>query len=167
MAELARTSVREQIGADDPAVEAAGVYVRVLDPAAQFLVTGAAYLAPNTIADIHPYSLWLAPDRTLVVYENERGTPSGTFVSDVTDGFVLLEIVGPRAGEIVAASTTLDPATTILAHGRCTQTLFGGVKVILYAYGNGFRLHAERPFAAFLLAWLRQAAAALSLGTDR
>jgi sarcosine oxidase gamma subunit len=45
--------------------------------------------------------------------------------------------------------------------GRCAQTLFGGVKVLLYAHGDGFRLHAERQFAAFLLEWLAQAVAAL------
>lgn len=167
MAELVRVPLRDQIGAADPVVHTAGLYVRVLDPAAQFLITGAPALAPNTIADFHPYSLWLAPDRTLVVYENERGSPQGGFVSDVTDGLCLVEIVGPRAGEIVAMSSTLDPAGSVLAQGRCAQTLFGGVKVIIYAYGHGFRLHAERAFAAFLVAWLRQAATALSQGTDR
>jgi len=161
MAELARASIREQIGAPDPAIEMPGLTVRLLDPAAQFLVTGAPFLEPNTLADRHPYSLWLAPDRTLVVYENERGLPAGGFVSDVTDGLLLVEIVGPRAGEIIASGTTLDPTSMVLAPGRCAQTLFGGVKVILYAYGDGFRLHAERSFAEFVLAWLRQAATAL------
>jgi len=153
MVDLARDIHRDWI-------EAPGVTIRVLNPAAQFYVTGTAQ-APNTIAEIHPYSLWLAPDRTLVVYESQRGTPQGTFVSDVTDGLTLIELVGARAGEIVSASTTLDPTSTILAPGRCAQTLFGGVKVVLYAYGNGFRLHAERSFAAFLLEWLRKAASAL------
>jgi heterotetrameric sarcosine oxidase gamma subunit len=153
MADLVRALLRDQF-------EAPGVTIRVLAPAAQFYVTGTVQ-APNTIADIQPYSLWLAPDRTLVVYENQRGTPQGAFVSDVTDGLTMIELVGARAGEIVAMSTTLDPTSTILAPGRCVQTLFGGVKIVLYAYGNGFRLHAERSFAAFLLAWLRQAASAI------
>jgi heterotetrameric sarcosine oxidase gamma subunit len=96
-----------------------------------------------------------------VVYEARRATPSGRFVSDVTDGLLLVEIFGPRAGEIIATSTSLDPTSPVLAPGRCVQTLFGGVKVVLYAYGDAFRLHAERPFAAFLLEWLRQAASAL------
>jgi heterotetrameric sarcosine oxidase gamma subunit len=153
MADLVRDILRDRI-------DAHGVTIRVLDPAAQFYVTGTAQ-APNSVADIDPYSLWLAPDRTLVVYETQRGTPQGAFVSDVTDGLVLIEFVGPRAGDIVALSTTLDPTSTILAPGRCAQTLFGGVKVVLYAYGNGFRLHAERSFAAFLLQWLRKAASAI------
>lgn len=161
MVELARTSVREQIGAGDPAARAPGATIRVLDPPGQFYVTGAASLAANTRTEADPYGLWLAPDRTLVVYEARRGTPASGFVSDVTDGLALFEIAGPRAGEIVAMSTTLDPIHASLAHGRCAQTLFGGIKVILYAYGDGFRLHAERQFAAFLLEWLTQAATAL------
>jgi len=162
MAELARLSVRDQIGAGDPAVRAPGVTVRVLDPVGQFYVTGAPALAPNTRADADPYSLWLAPDRALVVYEAQRTEPVGGFVSDVTDGLFVAEIVGPRAGDIIAASTTLDPHSDVLAVGRCAQTLFGGVKVVLYAYGEGFRLHAERQFAAFLLEWVRQAGSALA-----
>jgi heterotetrameric sarcosine oxidase gamma subunit len=153
MADLARDILRVQI-------DAPGVTIRVLDPAAQFYVTGTAQ-TPNSIADIDPYSLWLAPGRSLVVYENQRGTPHGAFVSDVTDGLTLIEFFGPRAGEIVSLSTTLDPTSTVLAPSRCAQTLFGGVKVVLYAYGDGFRLHADRSFAAFLLEWLRKAASAI------
>jgi heterotetrameric sarcosine oxidase gamma subunit len=161
MAELARTTVREQIGAGDPAAQAPCVTVRLIDLAAQFYVTDAATLVPNSQSGSDPYSLWLAPDRTLVVYEARHGTPAGEFVSDVTDGLVVFGIAGPRAGELIAASTTLAPDSAVLTPGRCAQTLFGGVKVVLYAYGDGFRLHAERPFAAFLLEWLSQAASAL------
>jgi len=157
MVELVRTRLSEQIGV----IEAPGVVVRARDLAAQFYVTGGPALAPNARAGDDPYSLWLAPDRTLVVYEMQPGTPAGSFVSDVTDGLVVFDITGPRAGEIIAASTTLDPSSPVLAAGSCAQTLFGGVKVVLYAYNDGFRLHAERPFAAFLLEWLSQAASAL------
>jgi heterotetrameric sarcosine oxidase gamma subunit len=162
MAELVRMTVREQIGAADPAAVAPGVTVRVLDLAGQFYVTGEPALAPNTRADTDPYRLWLAPDRTLVVYEMRRALPLGRFVSDVTDGLAVFEISGPRAGDMFAASTTLDPAGPVLAPGRCAQTLLGGVKSLLYAHGDGFRLHAERQFAAFLLEWLRHAATALA-----
>jgi heterotetrameric sarcosine oxidase gamma subunit len=157
MDSLSRTTVREQLGATEPA--AAGVVVRVLDPAGQFFVTGGPQLAPNTRIGTEPYSLWLAPDRTLVVYDTVPETPDGSFVSDVTDGLTVFEIAGPRAHEIIAASCTVphDAVTP----GRCAQTLFGGVKVVLYAHGDGFRLHAERQFAAFLFEWLTQAVSAL------
>ena len=166
MAEATRNTVREQIGAGDPVAGAPGARIRVLDPAGQFLVTGGQALAPNMLADRDPYSLWLAPDRTLVVCESTRTTPVGAFISDVTDGFALLEIAGTRAGEVIAISTTLDPEAATLAPGRCAQTLFGGVKVVLYAYGDGFRLHVERQYAAFLLEWLSRAASALAVTSE-
>jgi heterotetrameric sarcosine oxidase gamma subunit len=161
MADLARMTVREQLGAADPAVRAPGAIVRLLDPRGQFYVTGGPELAPNTRTVDDPYRLWLAPDRTLVVGERDRGEPAEGFVSDVTDGLALFAIVGPRAGDIIRASCTIDPISRLLASGRCVQTLFGGVKVILYAHGEGFRVHAERQFAAFLLEWIAQAASAL------
>ncbi len=165
MAELVRLSVREQIGADDPAVRAGGVVVRVLDLPGQFLVGGAPDGAPNTCSGSDPYSLWLSPDRSLVVCESTRVPPAGAFVSDVTDGLAVFQIAGPAAGEMIAMSTTLGHASAVLAPGRCAQTLFDGVKVVLYAHGDGFRLHTERQFAAFLLEWLMRAASALGKPT--
>jgi heterotetrameric sarcosine oxidase gamma subunit len=155
MADLGRMQPQDQFAA----IAAPGVAIRVLDPAGQFYVTGGPDLAPNARVGTDPCSLWLAPDRALVVCAAQREVPQGAFVSDVTDGLVLIEIAGPRAPDIIAAATTLDRA--LLAAGRCAQTLFGGVKVVLYADGENFRLHVERPFAAFLLAWLAQAASAL------
>ena len=158
MDSLSRTSIREQIGAADPAAHATGASVRVLEPVGQFYVTGGALQEPNTRVGDGACVLWLAPDRTLVVAD---APPDVAFVSDVTDGLVLFEIAGPRAGEIIASGCTVDPAGPLLAPGRCVQTVFGGVKVVLYAFGNAFRLHAERPFAAFLLEWLSRAVSAL------
>ena len=88
--------------------------------------------------------------------------PSG-FVSDVTDGLATFEIAGPRAAEIVAMGCTLDAHGPALAPGRCAQTAFAGVKVVLYADAprETFRLHAERSLAAWLLEWFTQAASAL------
>ncbi len=71
----------------------------------------------------------------------------------------MFEIAGPGAREIIATGTTLDPAA--FAPGSCAQTVFGGVKIVLYAHGDGFRLHAERQFAAFLFEWIVQATSAL------
>lgn len=160
MADLVRMSVRDQLGAADPAVSGRGATVRLLDPAAQFYVTDST--SANTVRGDDPYSLWLAPDRCLLVSEHAR-PPTEGFASDVTDGLALFEIAGPRAGEIISASCTLDPAGPDLAPGRCAQTMFGGVRVVLYAHGSDgrFRLHVERQLAAFLLEWLRQAASAL------
>ena len=147
MAELSRMSVAEQIGAADPAASGAGVTVQLVDPGVLRYVTGAA-LAPNTRDG---NMLWLAPDRALQI----GGAAPAGFVSDVTDGLATFAISGPHAADLLAMGTTLDPAA--LAPGRCAQTMFAGVRVVVYAQDDGFRLHAERSLAAYLLAWFAQA----------
>jgi heterotetrameric sarcosine oxidase gamma subunit len=132
-------------------IDGNGVIVRVAEVGGQFLVSGPD-MAPNTIEGTDPYALWLAPDRRLVV---GGSTPDGEFVSDVTDGLVVIEISGPRADEVLAMACPLDP--TVLAPKRCAQSPFAGVKVILYRHRGALRLHVERPLAAWLLDWLRQA----------
>jgi heterotetrameric sarcosine oxidase gamma subunit len=144
MADLARESTFAGL-------DGHGVAVRIADAGAQFLVSGAD-MAPNTIEGAAPYALWLAPGRRLVV---GAAAPEAGFVSDVSDGFVVIDISGPRADEVLAMASPLDPAA--LAPGRCAQSLFAGVKVVLYRHKDALRLHVERPLAAWLLDWLRQA----------
>jgi len=55
--------------------------------------------------------------------------------------------------------SSLDPA--LLAPGRCAQTIFAGVKVVLYRHDEALRLHVERPLAAHVLARLHEASSAL------
>jgi heterotetrameric sarcosine oxidase gamma subunit len=143
MPDLAREPVAASIDGN-------GVSVRVVDVAGQFLVSGVEMPA-NTIEGDLPYSVWLAPGRRLTV---GRAVADGEFVSDVGDGFIVIDISGPRADEILAMASPLDPA--VLTSGRCAQTLFAGVKIVLYRHAGALRLHVERPLAAWLLDWLRQ-----------
>ena len=55
--------------------------------------------------------------------------------------------------------STLDPA--LLRPGRCAQTLFAGVRVVLLPRPDALHLLVERPLARFLRDWFRQAATAL------
>jgi heterotetrameric sarcosine oxidase gamma subunit len=164
MVDLTRLSVAGQLGAADPAIAASGLTVRVCDPAALYLVTGAGPdLAPNQASGADPTWLWLAPDRRLLVGEAARpAEPEGGFVSDVADGQAVFELTGERVADLLAMGCTLDANGPDLAPGRCAQTVFAGVKVLLYAHqGRGcIRMHVERPVAGFLFDWLRQAATA-------
>ncbi len=150
MASFARQPVADRIEGD-------GVLVRTLDPAGQWYIGGSA-MAPNSVVGPSPLVLWLAPDRRLVVAEGAAAPPEGDFVSDVTDGLVVIEVSGPRAADLLAMGTALDPAA--LAPGHCAQTAFAGVKIVLYRHGETVRLHVERPLAPWLLDWFRQAATA-------
>jgi heterotetrameric sarcosine oxidase gamma subunit len=153
MAELAREPMVANIDGN-------GIAVRVADVGGQFLVSGVDVL-PNTIDGGDPYAVWLAPGRRLVV---GSAVPDGEFVSDVSDGFVVIDISGARTDEMLAMASPLDPAS--LASGHCAQTLFAGLKIVLYRRGDALRLHVERPLAAWLLDWLRQATSAFE-GTGK
>ena len=136
-------------------IEGNGIAVRVVDVDGQFLVSGEDMPA-NTIDGDERYAVWLAPGRRLAV---GNAAPDGEFVSDVSDGFVVIDISGPRTDEMLAMASPLDPA--LLVPGRCAQTLFAGVKIVLYRHAAALRMHVERPLAAWLLDWLRQATGAL------
>lgn len=158
---LERHGVAAQLGLGSPvAVSQPGLMIRVLDPVSQLLITGGPALAPNTVEGSDPCRVWLAPNRCLVVAEvSVAPTPDAPFVSDVTDGLALFDIAGPRAADIIAMGCTIDP--NALTPGRAAQTVFAGLKAILYGHDDTVRLHVERPLARFLLDWLRQAASAI------
>jgi heterotetrameric sarcosine oxidase gamma subunit len=139
-------------------IDGHGIAIRAPEIAGQFLVSGTDMPA-NAIEGSDPYALWLAPGHRLVV---GGAVPDGTFVSDVTDGMVVIELFGTRTDDILAMGCPLDLAS--LAPGRCAQTLFAGVKVLLYRRGDAVRLHVERPLAHWLLDWLRQAATSVEPG---
>jgi hypothetical protein len=123
MAELTRISVAAEIGAADPAAEAPGVTVRLIDPGALWLVSdNLPDLAPNALRGGAPYWLWLAPDRALRVGAGER---PGGFASDVTDGFATFEIAGARAAEIIARRSRPDAARRPCspASGQCCMRM--------------------------------------------
>jgi len=135
-----------------------GITVRAVAVAGQFLVSGDD-MPPNTIEGSEPYALWLAPGRRLVV---GASVPAGTFVSDVSDGMTVLELSGAHTNDILAMGCPLDASS--LVSNRCAQTVFAGVKVLLYRHGDTVRLHVERPLAQWLLDWLRQAVTSFQAG---
>ena len=186
-------------------ITAPGVTVGECATSAQIAVTGdmaaaAATLGaiidqvppahPNHIAGKDPYLLWLAPDKRLIVSQSadrfdlaQRLTTAlgGKLaaVSDVTDGLAALDILGPRARDLVAmdCGLDLDPQTfTPLVSAR---TLFANQPVLIYPLavpevrwepGNaripqppnrGYRLHIDRAILHYLWKWLTQAATAL------
>lgn len=146
MAEL----VRESLAALLDAIDAPGFALRVLD-LPQFLTP--CDQPPNTLRGGDALTLWLAPDCALQV----GGDAPAGFVSDVTDGLAIFALSGPRAADIVAMGCALD----LPPQGMCAQTVFAGVKVVLYRHGDTIRLHGERQLAAFLHTWFQTAVTAL------
>lgn len=109
------------------------------------------------------YALCLAPDRLLFVDMDGTaaddaafGWKDGCAVTDVSDGYVLLDITGPAALELMRLGALHDfeanPETGSAA------MLFAGQRVILARIPQGWRLHVERPNAAAIWQWLQRAA---------
>jgi hypothetical protein len=122
---------------------------------AQFLVSASHDQTPNTVVEIAGgYAVWLTPTRLLAV----TATPPGGFVSDASHGQAMF-VIAAHADDLLAMGCTLPPAS--LAEGHCAQTLFAGLKALLYRRAGALHIHVERQLAPHLRDWLRQAATAL------
>ncbi len=139
-------------------VSVTGFSATLITPTAIHMLSGRDQPA-NTARGDDPVSLWLSPGRVLVVGFTDATPPAGNFVSDLTHGQAVFRLTGAALADILAMGTSLDPA--LLAPGHCAQTLFAGVKTLLYRHGEALHLHVDRPLAAFVAAWLAQAATAL------
>lgn len=145
-----------------------GLSIAALAPQAAWLVSGdlAAFLERRGIrfGDTGDrYALRLAPDRLLIVSMDGAddatfGWSDGCAVTDVTDGFVLLDITGPAAPELMRLGALHDFEAR--SETASAAMLFAGQRVILARIPQGWRLHVERPNAAAIWQWLQRAASA-------
>ena len=141
----------------DGSITGSGVTITAVEPGGIWLVSGIV-IAPNSV---DAGRLWLAPDRVLVVADTAPdGAPVGAFVSDVTDGFVVLDVIGANWTALLSMATTLPPEA--LAPGHCAQTVFAGLSLLLAGCDGGIRIFVERPHAAWLLDWFQQAVTSLA-----
>ena len=134
---------------------------------------------PNTTAisdDGTRHVLWLGPDEWLIVCEPGTGPATedalrdaigdghGTVV-DVSANRTTLSISGPRARELLAFGCSLDLDQRRFKPGRCAQTLLARANVIITPVGPAaepaFRVLVRPSFAAYLAAWLTDAAVGL------
>ena len=142
--------------------------IAAVAPQAACLVSGnlAAFLERQSVrfGDAgERYALRLAPDRLLFVSMDGVNTDGmvlgwsdGCAVTDVSDGYVLLDITGPAAPELMRLGALHDfeanPET------GSASMLFAGQRVILARIQQGWRLHVERHNAAAIWQWLQRAA---------
>lgn len=162
-ADLRRQPLASELAAVTPHPQVA---LRVLDPAAQHLVTTAitANLPAAGRLGENPTAIWQAPDRWLLVSDEGPlpGRPAADMVSDLTDGLALFEIEGPAARAVLQQAMTFDLAA--LAPGQAAVTLFAGLRVTVYPWRRAdcWRLHVERASARYVWDWLTTAASAVA-----
>ena len=121
--------------------------------------------APNTVASAADRSiLWLGPDEWLLVDAGKTGTVpvlgGHSAVVDVTSSRKALVVSGSRAEEILAKAATLDFSLGAFPVGSCAQTNIARTQGIIWRRGaHEFTIYVRSSFAAYLAAWLEDAAA--------
>ena len=134
---------------------------------------------PNTAIasdDGARHVLWLGPDEWLVLGEPgtgpdlERairgaiGDARGAVV-DVSANRTTLSVSGPRARDLLAFGCSIDLDERRFKPGMCAQTLLARANVIIVPVGPAvepaFRVLVRPSFAAYLAAWLTDAAVGL------
>ncbi|MEU3166589.1 sarcosine oxidase subunit gamma family protein [Streptosporangium sp. NPDC006930] len=113
--------------------------------------------------------LWLGPDEWLVVgpagdtgLETRLRAAAGTghaAVTDVSAQRTVLLVAGPRARDLLSHGCALDLHPRVFGPGRCAQTMLARAQVVLAARGGDeFHIFVRPSFAAYLAAWLLDAA---------
>ncbi|MFF5114300.1 sarcosine oxidase subunit gamma [Streptosporangium sp. NPDC000509] len=124
---------------------------------------------PSGTAGSDTLVLWLGPDEWLVVgpagdtgLEARLRAAAGTghaAVTDVSAQRTVLLVAGPRARDLLSHGCALDLHPRVFGPGRCAQTMLARAQVVLAARGGDeFHVFVRSSFAAYLAAWLLDAA---------
>ena len=151
-----------------------GLEIRRVSDVFQTLVSGnlEAWSAGSRIGlDVAPapgrdYAVRVARDRVLMVTAQPMASrpgwnASGHAATDLSGGYLLLEISGARLPELLSRATTLPG----LDASPSAAIRFAGLDAIAYFVAQGvLRLHVDRSLSGYLWSWLE--AAGVSFGQD-
>jgi heterotetrameric sarcosine oxidase gamma subunit len=125
---------------------------------------GADCIGPGDMIAGDRYALRLAPDRLLFVHRAAQTVPEafgwsadGVVLTDVSDGFLLFDVTGPAALDVMALGAEYDFASKPALPAESAAMLFAGLKVSVTRIVMGWRLHVERSYATALWQWLEHA----------
>jgi heterotetrameric sarcosine oxidase gamma subunit len=157
-----------------------GLGITALSAGAAWLVSGdlSRFLELRNLSCVGPretcgqgtYALRLAPERLLFVSRDGEQSvrlqggeawgwsDDGVAITDVSDGFVLFDVVGPAAPNLMALGAAYDFAAKPAGPAESASMLFAGLRVAVARILPGWRLHIERPYATALWQWLQHAA---------
>lgn len=136
-------------------------------------------LEPNTVrGGADAAVLWLGPDEWLIVgpsggeagltgqLEGTLGDSGGRVaIVDVSANRTTVELRGPRVRELLEFGCPIDLHPLVFGPGRCAQTLLARANVLVWHIADQpedtWRLFVRPSFAAYVAAWLADAAAGL------
>ena len=134
-------------------------------------------VAPNTASVAGGRAaLWMGPDEWLIVDDDRAAAPSiepalraaagDAFVVtvDVSENRVAFDVSGPGARDLLESGTPIDLHPRAFATDSCAQTLLGRANVVIWqrSAAPSYRVFVRPSFAAYLEAWLRDAAEGLA-----
>ncbi len=128
--------------------------------------SGLPFAGPRDICDSESYALRLAPDRLMFVGRDATmahgeafgWSDGGVAITDVSDGFILFDITGPAARDLMALAAAYDFESVPAAPAESASMLIAGLKAAVSRRQSGWRLHVERPYAPAMWRWLQHAA---------
>jgi heterotetrameric sarcosine oxidase gamma subunit len=85
------------------------------------------------------------------------GWSDGVATTDISDGYLLFDVTGPAALDVMAMGAEYDFTSKRTLPAESAAMLFAGLKVSVARIAGGWRLHVERPYAAALWHWLEYA----------
>lgn len=116
-----------------------------------------------------PRSLWLGPDRWLLV---SGSTPSDSIIEkckvalgrnlysavDYSAGLMVLRVAGPDAGQLLATGSGLDFRPGKFPVGTCYRTRLAQVAAVIVSETPGqFDVYIDRSYGTYLNDWLTEA----------
>lgn len=134
-------------------------------PLPQLLGTLELPAKPNVVRGADPAALWIGPREWLVLASEAQSErmletlasldSSACCLSEMTDALVTLEVSGPRAASVLA-DCPLDLEGEELAYGRCAQTAYAQVSVLIHriATAQSWALHVDRSGARHVFDWI-------------
>jgi sarcosine oxidase subunit gamma len=133
--------------------------------------------SPSSISGSDPRSLWLGPDRWLLI-SNSASADSliekcEDALSEVlhnavdnSSGLAVFRIVGPGARDLLAAGCGIDFRAKKFPVGDCCRTRFAQIAAVIAAGdAEHFDIYVDRSYEGYLDEWLRDSLS-ISAGAD-
>jgi sarcosine oxidase subunit gamma len=167
-----------------PQLEASAL-VQSLPPATRYILRGNAAVRAaaqqaltlqlpanpcRAVSDGERAALWLGPDEWLLIAADGAAAILGAALNEALQGLphslvdvshrqVALALDGPQAATLLAAGCALDLDARAFPVNMCTRTVLGKAEIVLWrTAADAFRIEVWRSFAAYLSAFLAEAA---------